>query len=75
MDFREATDTLLAANVTAEVIADVLGVSRNTVLRARMDPSSPNTRPAPQGWERKLSALARQHSATLASLADQLDSP
>lgn len=73
MDFKEATDTLLSHNVTAESIAAVLGVSRNTVLRARMDVSSPNARPAPPEWRRRLALLARQHSETLATLADQLD--
>lgn len=73
MDFREATDILLAANVTADLIASELGVARNTVLRARMDPSSPNSRPAPHGWQKRLALLARQHSATLDSLADSLE--
>lgn len=75
MDFKEFTDRLLAANVTAQDIADELGVSRNTVLRARMDDSSPNARSAPPNWEARLRALAAERAADLASLAnpDHLD--
>lgn len=69
MDFKAFTDQLLAANVTAQTIADELGVSRNTVLRARMDVSSPNSRSAPPGWEDKLRALAAERAAELKKLS------
>jgi hypothetical protein len=67
VDFKAFTDQLLAANVTAQDIADVLGVSRNTVLRARME--GPNSRPAPPDWEPKLKGLAKERAAELERLA------
>lgn len=67
MDFKAFTDQLLAANVTAQDIADTLGVSRNTVLRARME--GENARPAPRDWEPKLKALAAERAKDLAKLS------
>jgi orotate phosphoribosyltransferase-like protein len=71
MDFKEFTDRLLAANVTAQTIADELGVSRNTVLRARMDVSSPNARSAPTGWQDKLRRLAADRAGELERLSHE----
>lgn len=67
MNFKEFTDRLLAASVTAQDIADAIGVSKNTVLRARME--GPNARPAPPGWESKLRDLAASRAADLSELA------
>lgn len=67
MDFKAFTDRLFAANVTAQDVADALGVSRNTVLRARMEGGQ--TRPAPKDWESKLRALAAERAADLEALA------
>jgi hypothetical protein len=67
MSFKEFTDRLLAANVTAQDIADAIGVSKNTVLRARME--GPNARPAPPDWEPKLRDLAASRASDLSELA------
>lgn len=67
MDFKAFTDELLAQNITAQDIADTLGVSRNTVLRARME--GPNSRPAPGEWKPKLQQLALARAAHLSELA------
>lgn len=67
VDFKTFTDDLLAQNITAQDIADHLGVSRNTILRARME--GRNARPAPPEWEPRLRELAKARSANLARLA------
>ena len=71
--FREATDRLLRC-VTAEQLAAELGVNRNTIARARMDPeTSPNYRPPPQGWEAAVVRLSRAQGTDLHSLAAALE--
>lgn len=71
--FREATDRLLRC-VTADQLAAELGVNRNTIARARMDPdASPNYRPPPQGWEAAVVRLSRAQGADLHDLASSLE--
>jgi hypothetical protein len=72
MDFKEATSKLTDCP-TLDDIARACDVARNTVLRARMDPNSPNARPAPAGWERTIARLARMRAKELARLADALE--
>jgi hypothetical protein len=71
MDFKEATDRATGACITLEDVAQALGVFE--VARARMDPSNPNARPAPAGWERALARLARKRMEELARLAVALE--
>lgn len=70
MDFKAFTDQLLAANVSTSDMAEVLGVTQSTVLRARMDPTNKHARNPPPDWDPKLRELARQRSVELARLAD-----
>lgn len=73
MDFKNATDRLSAAKITADDIAEAFGVVRNTIARARLDPSSPAYRSPPDDWEPVLARLARQRIHELALLAEELE--
>lgn len=73
MNFTTATDRATRANIRMADIAAACGVSANTVNRARMDPESPDARPAPSGWRTCLAKLCRERAALLSKLADQLD--
>lgn len=74
MDFKTATDRLSAAKITADDIAEAFGVVRNTIARARLDPSSSAYRSPPENWAPVLAQLARERSRDLALLAETLDS-
>ncbi len=54
-------------------IAAELGPAPQTVRRARMDPSSPNYRPAASGWEKVVAKLARERAGELLKLAEELE--
>ena len=71
MDFRKATDELLAG-ISHQELADTLGVSVATVRQARLEEGAKAHRSAPSGWETKVARLARARSASLARLADRL---
>lgn len=73
MDFKTATDRLSAAKITADDIAEAFGVVRNTIARARLDPSSPAYRSPPENWAPVLARLARERSQHLITLAKALD--
>jgi len=72
MDFRKATDDLLAASISHQELADALGVSVATVRQARLDETAKAHRNAPEGWEAKVAKLARSKAASLGRLADRL---
>lgn len=72
MDFKTATDRLSEAKITADDIAEAFGVVRNTIARARLDPSSPAYRSPPENWQPVLARLARERSKQLSEIADQL---
>lgn len=72
MDFKTATDRL-GKKITADDLADAFGVARNTIARARLDPSNPEYRSPPQNWKPVLARLARQRSDELALFADALE--
>lgn len=72
MNFREATDRLSPC-VTQEAIAAAAGVTRNTIKRARISPTSEHFRAPPQGWRKILARLARERARDLANVADELD--
>jgi hypothetical protein len=73
MDFKTATDRLSAAKITADDIAEAFGVVRNTIARARLDPSSPAYRSPPENWAPVLARLARERSRLLGAFAEELD--
>ena len=73
MDFKTATDRLSAARITADDIAEAFGVVRNTIARARLDPSSPAYRSPPENWEPVLAQLARERMRQLAEFAEELE--
>lgn len=71
MDFKAATDRL-TDRVTADDIAKAFRIARNTVARARLDPSSPAYRSPPNGWQKVLARLAMKRSMELKALAEEL---
>ena len=71
MNFKTATDRL-TDRVTADDIAKAFRVARNTVARARLDPSSPAYRSPPDGWQKVLARLALERSMELKALAEEL---
>ena len=74
MDFKTATDRLSAAKITADDIAEACGVVRNSIARARLDPSSPAYRSPPPHWRPALAQLARERVTQLNGLIQQLES-
>jgi hypothetical protein len=72
MDFKSATDQL-TERVTADDIAQAFGVARNTIARARLEPSSSAYRSPPEGWQKVLARLARERCSDLKELADKLE--
>ncbi len=73
MDFKEASDRATGACITLADIAAELGPAPQTVRRARMDPSSPNYRPAASGWEKVVAKLARERAGELLQRAEELE--
>ena len=74
MDFKTATDRLSAAKITADDIAEACGVVRNSIARARLDPSSPAYRSPPAEWRPVLARLARERMSELDAVARELES-
>ena len=74
MDFKTATDRLSAAKITADDIAEAFGVVRNTIARARLDPSSPAYRSPPEHWRPVLAGLVRERMRVLNELVDEIQS-
>jgi hypothetical protein len=72
MDFKTATDRL-TGRVTADEIARACGVARNTIARARLDPSSSAYRSPPVGWQKVLAHLARERGDEFHELAKELE--
>ena len=72
MDFRSASGRATDACITLADIAEEVDIAPQTVRRARMDPSSPNYRTPPRGWRKAIAKLARERSAELAKLAEEL---
>lgn len=71
MDFKTVTDRL-TDRITADDIAEAFDVARNTIARARLDPSNPGYRPPPENWKPTLAQMAREWSRRFAELADDL---
>ncbi|HEY0023407.1 MAG TPA: hypothetical protein VGB24_10870 [Longimicrobium sp.] len=74
MDFKAATDRLSAAKITAADIAEACGVVRNSIARARLDPSSSAFRSPPPNWRSALAQLARKRIKELDSFAREIES-
>jgi hypothetical protein len=73
MDFKTATDRLTAAKITADDIAEACGVVRNSVARARLDPSSSAYRSPPPNWRPALAQLARERIDKLSAAVEELE--
>lgn len=73
MDFKTATDRLSAAKITADDIAEAFGVVRNTISRARLDPSSTAYRSPPENWRPVLARLARDRIQELTALVEEIE--
>jgi hypothetical protein len=73
MDFKTATDRLTAAKITADDIAEACGVVRNSVARARLDPSSSAYRSPPPNWKPALAQLARERIEELKEFVGAID--
>jgi len=71
MDFKKATDELMAGT-TREEIAGALGCSVASVRQARLSEEANAHRKPPEGWEAATARLARQKAAQLQKLADRL---
>jgi hypothetical protein len=72
MDFRKATDELLAV-ISHQKLAEALGVSVPTVRQARLDPSAKARRNPPEGWERVVAQIAKREANRLERLSARLE--
>jgi GMP synthase-like glutamine amidotransferase len=72
LDFRKATDELLATCISHQELADALGVSIATVRQARLGPDAKARRSSPEGWERAVRRLAEDRATRLGRLAKRL---
>lgn len=72
MDYKRATDRLFE-RITAEDLAAELGVSRNSIARARLDPTTRGYRPPPADWKRGAARLAGEQAARLLQLQRELE--
>jgi hypothetical protein len=68
MNFVEATSKLIRG-VTLEDLAQELGVTRGFLGQGRMDPSHPQHRSPPKGWEAAVAKLARKRAEELGRVA------
>jgi hypothetical protein len=73
LEYKEATDRLLERITTAD-LASELGVSQNTIARARLDPATRDFRPPPSGWQEAVGRLADDRASRLLKLKEALDS-
>ena len=72
MDYKEATDRLFE-RITAADLAGELGVSQNSVARARLDPATRDYRPPPTAWRAAIARLAGERAAALLELQAELE--
>jgi hypothetical protein len=71
MDFRKATDELLAG-ISHQELADALGVSVPSVRQARLDESAKAYRTPREGWEDAVMHLANKQIGRLHKLSEAL---
>jgi len=74
MNFREATDGLLAS-ATLEDLATEMGVSVQAVRQARAGETTSSARPPPPHWERAVGKLARRMAAHFERLGNAMKLP
>lgn len=67
--FKEATELLC---LTGPELAEIFGVSAQSIRQARLDPEKVGYRTPPAGWEAKLAELAGAKGGELAALAEEL---
>ena len=72
MDFREGSSRL-TERVTLEDIASETGMSHQSILQARLDPSKDGHRSPPTNWPAAIVKLARERAAALLKLAEELE--
>ena len=79
VDFKSATDRLLACGVTTRDIANAAGRSLNSVARMRLSPATPSYRRPPEDWPELLVRVSLAHAAArdrsavdLRALAEEL---
>jgi len=72
MDFRQATDELLAG-ISHERLAEVLGVSVSSVRQARLAEGAKAHRKPPKDWEDAVAGMAEIEGYRLLKLAQSLD--
>ena len=63
MDFKSATDRLLACGVMTRDIADAAVLSLNSVARMRLSPATPSYRRPPADWPELLIEVSLAHAA------------
>ena len=73
MNFKEATDRAGQLGLTQAEIAEALDIAHSTVRASRLDPSSPNYRKPPDGWQRKLLRAATRRGGEFVKLAEELE--
>jgi hypothetical protein len=71
MDFKDATDRLADCPSHAE-LAEVAGVSVQSIRQARLDPSNSNYRTPPPNWRQAVIRLAEDRIARLRHLIEEL---
>jgi hypothetical protein len=69
-EYRKAMDALAALGVSATEVARAVGVSLNSVSRARMETG--NRRSPPPGWKPAVRGIISKRIAGLAHLLDSL---
>jgi hypothetical protein len=73
MDFRKATNRLMAHGLGLQEIAVFLEIAYTTVRAARLEPGTDSHREPPAGWEKALAKLARDRARELEELAEELE--
>jgi len=68
--FREATASLC---LSGPDLAELFGTSAQHIRQMKLDPTKAGARPAPDGWEAVLAAIAREKGGELARLAEELE--
>jgi hypothetical protein len=73
MDFKTATDELMAKGVSLPEIAEAFGAAYTTVRAWRLDPSSASYRRPPEDWAPRLAQLARERGGEFVALSRNLE--
>lgn len=68
--FKQAADALC---LSGDKLAELLGVTLQTVRQARLSPQAKGYRTPPAGWEGKLAKVAKRKARELERLAEELE--